>query len=212
MTVFRKAGVGLALVAGFMVASAHAQSLPRIEEFYFDSDTAAQPLTVIEGESDSVVDQLMKLRDRGRKAVEATSQLARIAMAQGRVDLGRRLHEAAIADTQATSVQGRAVRWNYAWDLFRAGETDTALSEWTAVHASTRGNPGWVPQTYALALWTLGQKQEAVRWYAAAVRTKPRAWADPVNYPQLLPHWREQDRETLAQVQKAWVEAPPSWP
>lgn len=212
MTVFRKAGVGLALVAGLMVASAHAQNLPKIEEFYFDSDNAAQPLTAIEEGSDNAVDQLMKLRERGRKAVEATSQLARIAIAEGRVDLGRRLHQAAITDTQAASVQGRAVRWNYGWDLFRLGETEAALNEWKGVQANTRGNPDWVPQTYALALWTLGQKDEAVRWYAAVVRTEPNAWVDPGNYPRLLPHWREQDRATLAQVQQAWVDAPPSWP
>ncbi len=58
----------------------------------------------------------------------------------------------------------------------------------------------------------MGQKQEAVQWYAAAVRTEPTQWSTTANYGQLLPQWREDERVSLAEVQQAWAAAPPAWP
>ncbi|MGO4777379.1 tetratricopeptide repeat protein, partial [Lysobacter sp. 2RAB21] len=66
--------------------------------------------------------------------------------------------------------------------------------------------------TYAVALWTLGRKDEAVQWYAAAVRSEPDQWRDTSAYASLLPDWRVADRATLAEVQKAWAANPPAWP
>ncbi|WP_305806019.1 tetratricopeptide repeat protein [Stenotrophomonas sp. YIM B06876] len=212
MEVFRITLPALVLLAGLAITDAQAQTLPKIDEFYFDNDSAAQPLLAVPGDAADAVEQLMKLRERGRKAVEATTQLASLAIAQGRVDLGKSLYQEALAATQVSAVQGRAVRWNHAWDLYRLGETEAALGEWMSLQAASRGNPGWVPPTYALVLWTLGRRDEAVRWYAAAVRTEPQQWSDPDNYLQLLPHWREQDRATLAEVHRAWSGSPPVWP
>ena len=62
------------------------------------------------------------------------------------------------------------------------------------------------------ALWTLGRKAEAVQWYAAAVRTEPQQWNGTDRYAELLPGWRDSERSTLAEVQRAWAEKPPAWP
>ena len=69
-----------------------------------------------------------------------------------------------------------------------------------------------ITPTFALALWTLGRKDEAVQWYAAAVRTEPAQWSTPARYAALLPHWRDEERATLAEVQRAWAANPPAWP
>lgn len=212
MSVIRKRLAAWVFLAGFVSSGVHAQGLAKIEEFYFETDAAANPLRAVNEEGSAAVEPLMRLRERGRKAVEATSQLARIAIAEGRVELGRSLHQEAVSSSTASSGIGRAVRWNYAWDLFHLGEVEAALAQWSEVHATTRGNPGWVPVTYALALWTLDHKDEAVRWYAAAVRTEPQLWSNPDNLPSLLPQWREQDRAVLAQVVAQWAAAPPAWP
>ena len=71
---------------------------------------------------------------------------------------------------------------------------------------------GLVAAHHALALWRAGQKQEAVQWYAAAVRTEPAQWSDSSRYAQLLPLWRDDERASLAEVQQAWAAAPPAWP
>ena len=116
---------------------------------------------------------------------------------------------AAVADT---SVQARSLRWNHGWDLYRRGDAQDALNLWSKAAESTRGNPSWLPTTLALVLWKLERKDEAVAWYAAAVRTEPGQWSDTAAYAQLLPSWNDAERTQLAQVQQAWAANPPAWP
>ena len=202
---------GVLLVTGAATAWA-APALPAPQEFYFDSDVAATPMVAVQGDGDELVAQLVRLRERGRRAVEATVQLASVASTQGRDELAEQLYAEALKEAPAQSSLGRGVRWNYGWDLLRRGKAEAALEQWLASAGNARSKPGWVPPTYALALWRLGQKQDAVRWYAAAVRTEPSQWSDSSRYAQLLPLWRDDERATLAEVQQAWAAAPPAWP
>ena len=141
----------LAVVLASVVFSAHAQSVPKPKEFYFDEDkTTARPIVVIEGEGEAQVQALVRERDRGRRQLEATAQLAHIAYGDGRADLGGQLYQQVLAQTDAKGTLGRAVRWNYAWDLFRAGQVEPALTRWVEV-ASANGSPSWAPPTLALA-------------------------------------------------------------
>lgn len=211
MSYARQFLAGVLLASGAAAACA-APSLPAPQEFYFDADTAAEPVIVVRADGDELVSQLLRQRERGRKALEATVQLAGVAIAQGRTELGQQLYAEALQATTANSPSGRIVRWNHGWDLFRQGQVDAALEQWQAAAGALRGNPSWVPPTYALALWQLGQKEEAVKWYAAAVRTEPGQWSSTGNYAALLPSWRDSERETLAQVQQAWAARPPAWP
>ena len=124
----------LAAVLASVVFSAHAQSVPKPKEFYFDEDkTTARPIVVVEGEGEAQVQALVRERDRGRRQLEATAQLAHIAFSDGRTDLGGQLYQQALAQTDAKGTLGRAVRWNYAWDLFRAGQVEPALTRWVEV-------------------------------------------------------------------------------
>ncbi|ACF49801.1 tetratricopeptide repeat protein [Stenotrophomonas maltophilia] len=211
MSVSGKILASVLLASGAATAWA-APALPAPQEFYFDSDLAATPMVAIQGEGDELVTQLVKLRERGRRAVEATVQLASVAGAQGRSELAEQLYGEALKEASAQSSSGRSVRWNYGWDLLRQGRVEAALEQWLSSAGNARTKPSWVPPTYALALWRLGQKQEAVQWYAAAVRTEPSQWNTTANYGQLLPQWREDERATLAEVQQAWAAAPPVWP
>lgn len=202
----------LAVVLASVVFSAHAQSVPKPKEFYFDEDkTTARPIVVVEGEGEAQVQALVRERDRGRRQLEATAQLAHIAFSDGRTDLGGQLYQQALAQTDAKGTLGRAVRWNYAWDLFRAGQVEPALTRWVEV-ASAYGSPSWAPPTLALALWRLDRKQEAVAWFGAAVRTEPTIWIDARNFASQLPDWKQEDRDTLAEVLGAWQANPPTWP
>lgn len=212
MGVTKRMVAGALLLAGLFVANVQAQSLPKINEFYFDDDVAAKPFHVVPPEQADVVDQLMKLRERGRKGVEATAQLASIAYRDGRAELGGKLYDEAMGAVADTSVQARSLRWNRGWDLYRRGDAQDALNLWSKAAESTRGNPSWLPPTLALVLWKLERKDEAVAWYAAAVRTEPGQWSDTAAYAQLLPSWNDAERTQLAQVQQAWVANPPAWP
>lgn len=196
-----------------MLASvAQAQALAKPKEFYFDADaTTARRIVVVEGEGEALAAGLVKARERGRRVTEATAQLAHVAMSDKRAELGKSLYEQAVDDTAVSSSIGRAVRWNYAWDLYRNGDFAQAYGLWSEL-AVGFGNPAWLPPTMALSLWSLDRKAEAVQWYAAAVRTEPGLWGDPANYPTLLPDWRDQDRQRLIEVYNAWAANPPTWP
>ena len=54
-----------------------------------------------------------------------------------------------------------------------------------------------MPPTLALSLWSLGRKEEAVQWYAAAVRSEPQLWNTTAQFARLLPEWSEADRAEL---------------
>jgi hypothetical protein len=204
----------LALAAALALAAfaAQAQTLTKPKEFYFDEDrNTTRPIVVVEGEGEPLAAQLLKAIERDRKRTEAQAQLAHIAITQDRAELGMKLYQQAVAGTDSNGTVGRAVRWNYAWDLYRLGESQAALALWVEL-ANGFGAPSWVPPTMALGLWSVDRKAEAVEWYAAAVRTEPLQWGDPANFPRLLPDWREQDRARLAEVHAAWQAKPPSWP
>lgn len=194
-----------------MAWAASAQGLPPIKEFYFDNDPAAVPMVAVEVDAADLVDQLMRQRTRGRRAVEATVQLAGVAAAQGRDDLARSLSAEALEATQPGTLGGRSARWNIGWLLYRQGNVTQALQMWQQAHDGSRSAPSWVPPTLALALWRDGRQDDAVHWFAAAVRTEPQLWSDPANFAQLLPDWKADERDTLAQVHAAWVANPPAW-
>ncbi|MET0807859.1 MAG: tetratricopeptide repeat protein [Pseudoxanthomonas sp.] len=209
MTLIR---ICLAITLAIYSFAAQAQSLPKPKEFYFDPDAGtARKIVVVEGEGEVVAAELVKLRERGRKPLEATAQLAHVAMSDNRLELGKTLYAEALQTTQTKASIGRTIRWNYAWDLYRQGEIVPALTLWSEL-ANGFGQPGWVPPTLALALWSADRKTEAVQWYAAAIRTEPNLWGNPANYASLLPDWREEDRKRLAEVYAAWTANPPAWP
>lgn len=203
---------GLAIALALAAFAAQAQTVPKPKEFYFDLDRTAAPIVVVEGaQGEALVDQLVRARERGRKMVEATAQLAHVAISDGRVDLGKQLYAQALASTQEGGTTWRSIRWNYGWDLYRLGEHQPALQQWSTLISGV-GGPSWLPPTLALGLWSMDRKAEAVAWYAAAVRTEPTQWVDPANFARMLPTWTEAERNTLVEVHRAWVADPPTWP
>jgi tetratricopeptide (TPR) repeat protein len=191
-----------------------AQSLPAPKEFYFDgSGATTQPLVLLPGSDAAVQERLLKaMKGHGRNAELATAQLAHIAYASGRADAGGALYARVLADIGNNSQLRAPLLWNHGWDLYRSGDAEGALARWREAGIETYNNPGWVPPTLALGLWALGRRDEAVQWYAAAVRTEPQRWSDPANLAALLPDWNDAERATLAEVAAAWRAAPPIWP
>lgn len=204
--------LALALALGF-TGGAYAQSLPKPAEFYFDADANTQrPIEAVRETGDAAVERLLRTIKRDPRAIEERAQLAHIAMSGGRPEVGRELYDAALAQLDINDSLWRTVRWHYGWDLYRAGAYADALAQWEPLATARAITASWMPPTYALALWQLGRRDEAVQWYAAAVRSEPRQWATSEQFATLLPDWRDEERATLAQVQQAWAANPPSWP
>ena len=200
----------LVLAAGLAATgSAGAQSLPSPAEFYFDADSAAKPVIAVKG--DDPVPRLLKAVERDPHARTEVAQLAHLALEGGQLETGQAYYERALRGLDLSSGLWRPIMWNYGWDLYRSGQHEAALQRWTELVAARGTKGAWVPPTLALALWTAGRRDEAVRWYAAAVRTEPQLWSQP-DLPRLLPDWRDAERAVLAEVQAQWSAHPPAWP
>ncbi|MFP7723340.1 tetratricopeptide repeat protein [Lysobacter sp. A3-1-A15] len=196
-----------------LAGAAHAQTLPRPAEFYFDADASAtQRLAATDKTGDAAVQELLDRIGRNARDVAATAQLAHLAMAGGREDLGQELYRRALAQLDANDRNYRPVLWGYGWDLYRADDPAGALEQWTTLVASKGLSSTWMPHTLALALWSVGREEEAVQWYAAAVRSEPQQWRTTTGYPSLLADWTPAERERLAEVQAAWAANPPRYP
>lgn len=205
---------GLLLAAGLMAAAgAHAQALPKPAEFYFEADAlAVRPIVAVRETGEAATQKLLRAIQRNPRAVAERAQLAHIAMEAGRVELGRQLYTDALARVTASDGLYRPLLWNYGWDLYRSGDDEAALKQWQQLAAARNSTASWIPTTLAMVLWSLERKEEAVQWYAAAVRTEPTQWLTTARYAQLLPDWKESERATLAEVHAAWVANPPTWP
>lgn len=206
--------LGAALTACLLVAgAASAQSrLVPISEFYFvDEARTTRPVVAIQGEGDALTEALLKAIGRNPRAKAETAQLAHVAMTGGRPELGIELYDRVLRELGTTEVLYRPVLWNYGWDLLRNGHAEAALSRWETLLKSRNVTADWMPVTFALVLWQLDRKDEAVEWYAAAVRTHPDRWSYPDRFDELLPDWLPAERETLVKAQKAWQADPPQW-
>lgn len=211
----RMPGLGPIVLAAalFVAGTAAAQTLPRPAEFYFDADAGAlRPVVAVRETGDAAIQKLLRAIERDPRAKAEHAQLAHLAMEGGREDVGREMYARALARIDRNDVMWRAVMWTYGWDLLRAGDVDGALAQWRVLQASRSVNAAWMPPTFALALWRAGQRDEAVQWYAAAVRTEPQQWARTGDFARLLPDWRDDERATLVEVHAAWAADPPRWP
>jgi tetratricopeptide (TPR) repeat protein len=206
--------VTLAVAGGAHAQSPSGPPLPRPAEFYFEADAkATKPIIAVRETGEAATAKLLKLLERNPRAKAENAHLAHLAMVAGRNDLGREFYLRSVLLIPPTDgVLWRPLMWNYGWDLYRAGDTAGALEQWKVLLEARGLTASWMPPTLAVALWSLGRKDEAVQWYAAAVRTEPQQWSGISRYPALLPEWRDAERATLAEVQAAWAANPPSWP
>ncbi len=206
----------LACIGAVGMTGAQAQALPAPKEFYFDQDASTtRPVVAIAGTGDALVERLANTVQRnsyaGSGTSEACAQLAAIAMTDGHQELGKQLYQEALQGLSG-SAQRRQMAWNYGWSLLRIGDPAGALNQWSGLINGHPAAPDWIPPTLALVLWRLQRKDEAVKWYAAAVRTWPDKWGGGADFAALLPNWRAAERATLADVHAAWQAAPPAWP
>ena len=212
MSIARRFGAFALLFPLLLPLTLHAQSLPKPKEFYFEAaDDVTRPLELYTGSDEETIERLMQVRDRRRRdATLATAQLAHIAYASGRPDTGAALYAEAKQSPDNARMR-ESLYWNHGWDLYRSGDVAGALEQWRIAGAERLKGPSWLPPTLALGLWRLDRREEAVRWYAAAVRTEPQQWRAP-DLEQLLPDWSAADRAILAEVAAAWQANPPAWP
>lgn len=193
--------------------TAGAQTFPRPAEFYFDADAnATRPVVAIDETGEAAMAKLLAMIERKRQANAEAAQLAHMAMEAGREEIGRALYQRALQGIDGRDAIWRPIKWNQAWDLYRTGDAQAALEAWHELVTSRGVTASWMPHTLALALWSVDRRDEAVSWYAAAVRTEPQQWRDTSRYDTLLADWTPAERARLAEVHAAWAADPPAYP
>jgi tetratricopeptide (TPR) repeat protein len=100
----------------------------------------------------------------------------------------------------------RRVHWYAGWSLFALGRDAAALAHWGEAERAHRGRPEWVPYTYALPLWRLGRRDQALAFYAEAVAIDPR-WASAEGLQRRTARWQDEERALIEEVRRAWRSA-----
>lgn len=96
------------------------------------------------------------------------------------------------------------VQWSYGWGMFALGDYACALARFEAARQASPDTIAWLPQTFAVVYWRLGERQRAVDWYAVAVQNSAACWVDPRSAAHCTRRWRPYEQRTLLEVTVAW--------
>ena len=137
--------------------------------------------------------------------------MARVQHGHMLVDRGMRQRalaefEYAIRVADPDSIDQRVARWNYGWALLRSGDPRAAMAQWRLVESAHGGRPAWLPAQFAAALWIAGDREYAIDYYAAAVRSNPSRWGERSGMEAAIAEWEPNERLALEAVYGAWRE------
>jgi hypothetical protein len=101
----------------------------------------------------------------------------------------------------------RHVYWSWGWARLALGDAREALVHWQNAARLHGGAPSWLPYSNAVALWRLGQRDLALAWFEAAVRSQP-GLATREGVDALAATWQDDERRTLEEVADAYAAKP----
>lgn len=96
------------------------------------------------------------------------------------------------------------VQWSYGWGMFALQDYGCALARFEAARAASPDTVSWLPQTFAVVYWRLGDKERALEWYRVAVRNLATCWAAPKSVAYCTRHWRPHEQRAVLEVNAAW--------
>ena len=111
--------------------------------------------------------------------------------------------DAALAASDVASVQARHVYWSRGWARYDNGEVAAAIADWREAARLHGGSPYWLPYTLALGYWTMGERDEALRWFDIAVTSQP-VFATDEGIREKIRNWDERQQENMMALHQAW--------
>lgn len=171
--------VALALFAlcGVAALEVRAQDLPPVDANYVDEDPAAERVEPVDSSSALVTDALRSALRREPRNYLLKLQNAQLLAERGlRSKLSRELSLAQRV-TEEGSVERRRVHYNAGWLLFGIGDFGGAESEWVKAYRGHGGRPSWVPEHFAMLLWSRGHREMALDYFGRALSAQPRRWS-----------------------------------
>ncbi len=111
---------------------------------------------------------------------------------------------------QAIAPTGRALQrrahWSEGWAMYQLAEYTAALRAWRRAEQLHGGAPSWVAPTYAVALWSAGDREAALRWYDVAARSAPSEWLTREGVDSSIRFWREPESAAMRELFAAFAQ------
>lgn len=141
---------------------------------FLDADPMAMDESLVQGvHNQATLIRALKARLRRNPSdADATMDLGLLAAQSG--DGFAHYFERAEALVDDDSNRRRRLAWARGHACAAGGDAECALRHWHAAASAFGGDARWVPAAYSYALWGLGRTEQAIDWYAAAVRADAR--------------------------------------
>jgi tetratricopeptide (TPR) repeat protein len=192
----------IAIIAFFLLLAAPVQGALPEAEIYADDDRYAMAFHARPGRKAELRKYFDKRIKNNSRDVIALSHRAYLFIRSEDFDLARRDFERAL-DVSKHDPRHRQVLWAYAWGLYDMKDVEGALARWRETEKLHGGRPFWVPYTYALAYWTLRDRETALTWFSTNVRSEPE-WGTREGFEDRIRHWRPEQKAEMRALFDAW--------
>ena len=185
-------------------ARAQASVLPTPAERYTAKDPAADMPEEIAPGDNRAIRQLEQILEYSPEHVPARVQHGFHLVARGLNRRAEQEFEYAIRISADGSLNRRHAHWGYGWGLFRMGEYRRAVDQWMEAERLHGGQPSWAPWTYAIGLWMAGDRELALTFWNAAVRSDPERWGASRGLDREIRDWFPNQRLAAEALHAEW--------
>lgn len=192
--------------AGLVLAAPAAaqDALPTPAERYVDKDGAAVMPKEVAPNDNRARRQLEQILEYSPEHVPARVQHGFHLVARGMNNRAEQEFEYAIRISDPDSLNQRHAHWGYGWGLFRMGEYRRAIAQWMEAERLHGGKPAWAPWTYAIGLWMAGDRELALQFWNAAVRSDPDRWGASRGLEREIRDWFPNQRLAAEALHAEW--------
>lgn len=122
---------------------------------------------------------------------------------------GRRVEGLAeFTRAQSVAPHGRAMQrrayWSEGWAMYQLAEYRLAIGAWRRAEQLHGGAPAWAAPTYAVALWSSGDREAALRWYDTAAKSAPSEWLTREGFDGSIRFWRDAESRAMRELFRAF--------
>lgn len=198
--------IGLAaLCFSSALALADPAPLPPPAASYVDEDPAAIAVVIVDPSRSDLMQRLDQLAREPKNAWKAHAQRGFQYGLRGQREKLAGDFAAAAQELPNDPFAPRILAWQHGWALFEAGDYAGAIARWQDAERAHGGHPSWVPYTYAVALWRMGRRDEALAYYAAAARSAPDRWGSKAGLERIARKWNKAELTAANELYEAWA-------
>jgi tetratricopeptide (TPR) repeat protein len=178
--------------------------VPPPAQAYFDPDSSARmPIAVDLFDARAIRELNRRIAREPKQLGLYTARGHAYGFAGNRAAMEKDFEQAfALAGSDRAAL--RHVSWSQGWAYFGLGDARAALASFTSATQLHGGAPFWVPYTYAVALWRLDRRQEALRYWDAAARSAPERWGNAKVVQRWTRRWPAGNQAEVVALFEAW--------